>query len=54
MPNSKIRRVALETSVPYAVIIQIDSRNPLRARFLTAYLVDSGSALGKMRSNPRW
>ena len=38
----------------YAVIIQIDSRNAHRARFITAYVVDSPSALTKMRSNPRW
>lgn len=54
MLNSKIRRIALEPTVRYAVIIQIDNRNPLRARFITAYIVDSNSALGKMRSNPQW
>ena len=54
MPNSKVRRIALEPSTPYAVIIQIDSRNAHRARFITAYVVDSPSALTKMRSNPRW
>jgi hypothetical protein len=54
MPSSKIRRIALEPTTPYAVIIQIDSRNARRARFITAYIVDSPSALTKMRSNPRW
>ena len=54
MPNSKVRRIALESSTPYAVIIQIDSRNAHRARFITAYIVDSPSALTKMRSNPKW
>jgi len=54
MPNSKVRRIALEPSTRYAVIMQIDSRNPRRARFGTAYVVDSASALMKMRSNPRW
>ena len=54
MPNCKIRRIALEPSTPYAVIIQIDSRNAHRARFITAYIVDSPSALTKIQSNPRW
>ena len=54
MSNSKVRRIALELSTPYAVIIQIDSRNVHRARFITAYVVDSPSALMKIRSNPRW
>ena len=54
MPNSKIRRIALEPTVRYAVIIQIDNRNPSRARFTTAYVVDSNRVLTNMRSNPRW
>jgi len=54
MPSSKVRRITLEPTTPYAVIIQIDSRNARRARFITAYIVDSASALTKMRSNPRW
>lgn len=54
MPSSKVRRIALEPTVRYAVIIQLDNRNPLRAHFTTAYIVDSSSALTKMRSNPRW
>ncbi|GAB4543575.1 MAG: hypothetical protein Kow0063_36850 [Anaerolineae bacterium] len=54
MPNSKVRRIVLEPTAPYAVIIQIDSRDPSRARFITAYVVNSASALRKMRSNPRW
>lgn len=54
MPDSQIRRIALEPTTHYAVVIQIDRRNPARARFITAYVVDSGSALVNMRSNPRW
>lgn len=54
MSNSKVRRIALEPTARYAVIIQIDNRNLSRARFITAYVVDSNSALTKMRSNPRW
>jgi hypothetical protein len=54
MPDSKVRRIALEPTARYAVIIQIDSSKPLRARFITAYVVDSASALTKMRSNPMW
>jgi hypothetical protein len=36
MPDSKVRRIALEPTARYAVIIQIDSSKPLRARFITA------------------
>jgi len=54
MPNSKVRRIALEPTTPYAVIIQIDSHNASRARFITAFVVDSPSALNKMRANPEW
>lgn len=54
MPNSKVRRIALEPTTPYAVIIQIDSHNAHRARFITAFVVDSSSALNKMQANPKW
>jgi hypothetical protein len=54
MPNSKVRRIALEPTTPYAVIIQIDSHDASRARFITAFVVDSSSALNKMRANPKW
>jgi hypothetical protein len=54
MPNRKVRRIALEPTTPYAVIMQIDQRNPAHARFITAYVVKSQSALTKMRSNPKW
>lgn len=54
MANSKVRRIALEPTTPYVVIIQMDSKSPLRARFITAYIVDSADALANMRSNPRW
>lgn len=54
MSNSKTRRIAVEPTTPYAVIIQIHSHNSALARFVTAYVVDSMTALKKMRSNPRW
>jgi hypothetical protein len=54
MPDSKVRRIALEPATRYAVIIQVDPSNPLRARSITAYVVDSASALSKMRSNQKW
>lgn len=53
MPNLKVRRIALEATERYAVIIQM-GKNSSQARFTTAYIVDSNSALAKMRSNPRW
>jgi len=53
MPNRKRRRIALMPAERYAVIIQVE-RDPTRANFITAYVVNSDSALRKMRSNPRW
>ncbi len=53
MPNRKSRRIMLDSSTKYAVIIQIEN-NKQFARFITAYLVDSSAALAKMRSNPAW
>jgi len=54
MPNSKVRRIALEPTTPYVVVIQMDSGSLSRARFITAYVVGSASALGNMRANPIW
>lgn len=51
--SGKIRRIALVGDERYAVIIQIGSR-PNQARFITAYVVNSDSALSNMRSNPGW
>ncbi len=53
MPNGKVRRVALMPAERYAVIIAME-RNLKRATFVTAYVVNSDSAMNKMRSNPRW
>ena len=54
MPNGKMRRIALEPTTPYTVIVQINLKYPTQARFITAYIVNSQSALRKMRSNPKW
>ncbi|MCD6100299.1 hypothetical protein DRQ11_00240 [candidate division KSB1 bacterium] len=54
MPNGKVRRIVLEPTTPYAVIIQIDPKDCTQARFITAYIVNSSSAVKKMRSNPKW
>jgi len=51
MPNRKVRRIALESSTPYAVIIEMRRHNSI---FITAYRVDSRRALSRMRSNPPW
>jgi len=53
MPNGKLRRIALAPAERYAVIISLE-KNLRRANFVTAYVVNSDSALGKMRGNPRW
>jgi hypothetical protein len=52
--TGKERRIALEPTTPYAVIIQIDSHSLSRARFITAYVVSSSSTLANMRANPAW
>lgn len=52
--RGKIRRIALEPAERYAVIIQIRSADGRVADFMTAYVVNSDSALAKMRSNPKW
>jgi hypothetical protein len=54
MPNGKVRRIALDASIPYTVIIQINKKKPNIAKFITAYIVNSPSALTKMCSNPKW
>jgi len=53
MPNRKLRRIALVSSEDYAVVTEVE-RNERRAQFVTAYVVNSAVALGKMRNNPRW
>ena len=53
MANGKLRRIALVSAERYAVIIAVD-KNVRRANFVTAYVVNSDSALSKMRSNPKW
>lgn len=54
MHDGKLRRIALDPPTRYAVIIQMNPKCQSEARFITAYVVDSCSALQKMRSNPRW
>jgi len=54
MPRGKVRRITLAYHGNYAIVTQIDSQDTTRARFITAYLVDSPSALIKMRSNSKW
>ena len=53
-PKSALRRIALIPSERYAVVVDVEKRNPKRANFVTAYVVNSDAALAKMRSNPRW
>lgn len=54
MNAGKVRRIALDPTERYAVIIQMHPKRQNRARFITAYVVDSDSALKKMCANPRW
>jgi len=52
--GNKVRRIALDATENYVVIIQLSNSNATQARFITAYIVDSNSALRRMRSNPIW
>jgi hypothetical protein len=53
MPDGRVRRIALVPAERYAVVIAVE-KNLRRAHFVTAYVVNSTSALNKMRSNPKW
>ena len=52
--NGKLRRIILDEMENYAVVIQINKKDPTKAKFITAFIVDSKPALAKMKSNPRW
>lgn len=54
MHTRHIRRIALWLPERYVVIIELRKKQPARAAFVTAFVVDSDSALAKIRSNPRW
>lgn len=53
MPDRTVRRIALIPSERYTVVIQVN-KDQRRANFVTAYVVESDTALRKMRSNPKW
>ncbi len=53
MPGGRVRRIALAPAERYVVIVAVD-RNPRRASFVTAYVVNNDSALRKMTGNPKW
>ena len=52
--DGKVRCLTLDTATSYAAIIQLQGKKARRARFVTAYVANSASALAKMRSNPPW
>ncbi|MCK4342437.1 MAG: hypothetical protein KAY37_12020 [Phycisphaerae bacterium] len=54
MPDGKTRKLLLEPSAPFIVVIQPELANPTKAAFITAYPVTSAKALAKIRSNPAW
>jgi len=54
MPDGKTRRLVLEPSSPFVVVIQPEQATPTKAAFITAYPVTSPKALAKIRSNPTW
>jgi hypothetical protein len=53
MPKGKVRRIALIPAERYTVVIGVEKSLRL-ANFVTAYVVNSDSALNKMMSNPKW
>lgn len=54
MDDGKLARIALWQHERYAAIIQLRPNRPGSARFITAYVVDSETAMAKMRGNPKW
>lgn len=54
MPDGKTRKLVLDPSAPFVVVIQPELANPAKAAFITAYPVTSVKALAKIRSNPTW
>lgn len=54
MPGGKTRKLIVEPSAPFVVVIQPELAHPTKAAFITAYPVTSPKALAKIRSNPTW
>ncbi len=54
MPDGKTRKLILEPSALFLVVIQPELANPTKAAFITAYQVASVKAPAKIRSNPPW
>ena len=54
MSDGKTRKLILEPSAPFLVVIQPELADPTKAAFITAYPVTSVKALSKIRSNPTW
>jgi len=54
MPDGKTRKLVLEPSAPFIVVVQPELASPTTAAFITAYPVTSVKALAKIRSNPTW
>ena len=54
MADGAIRKIVLEPSATFVVVIQPELADPTKAAFITAYPVTSAKALTKIRSNPGW
>ena len=53
-PN-KMRRVVLEPTTPYVIVIELLRKDWSRARFITAFVVDDDwGSLIRIRRMPRW
>ena len=52
--KGKLRRVFLEASVSYVVVVQADRKRPSRAYFVTAYVADRPGTVPKIQQMPRW
>jgi hypothetical protein len=52
--DGKLRRIILDEENKYVVVVQVDRKDKTKAKFITAYVIDSGTALAKMKSNSRW
>jgi len=52
MGNGEVRRLILVPDEPYVVVLR--AVKGMKCKFLTAYVVESASAVKKIRGNPSW
>lgn len=54
MDSGAVRRVILEPTAPYVIVCELLPTDPMKAIFITAYVVTDPDTVGLIRGNPRW